>query len=124
MRSPTVTGLDVPGPGSRVFQTMFSLSDHCTGSLSSLLVPSPHRTTELLPLRPNSGGDHQRDEQTTRYSRIPSHHESSWYQYQIGSQAKRLLRGWPVLAGREIIGDHLVVRSHHAVISPRPHRRR
>ena len=41
MRLPTVTGLDVPGPGSRVRQTTFSFEDHWTGRSLSVLVPRP-----------------------------------------------------------------------------------
>src|SRR5579872_7057966 len=41
MRSPTVMGLDVPGPGSLVFQTMFFVDDHSTGRPVSSLMPCP-----------------------------------------------------------------------------------
>src|SRR6516225_5203963 len=41
MRLPTVTGLEPPGPGRAVFQTMFLSLDHSTGKFFSELVPSP-----------------------------------------------------------------------------------
>jgi hypothetical protein len=40
-RSPSVIGLDAPGPGNSDFYTMFSDDDHFVGSIDSLLIPSP-----------------------------------------------------------------------------------
>src|SRR4051812_22216256 len=41
MASPTVMGLEVPRPGSLVFQTMFSFSDHLVGGPLSGLTALP-----------------------------------------------------------------------------------
>src|SRR3954470_17871975 len=41
MRGPTVTGLDVPGPGSGVCQTMFLWEDHSVGNPVAVLTPWP-----------------------------------------------------------------------------------
>src|SRR5687767_13522093 len=40
-RSPTTIGLDDPGPGSSIFQAIFSFGPHLTGSADSALAPLP-----------------------------------------------------------------------------------
>ena len=41
MRGPTAIALDVPAPGSSVFQTMLEVPDHVTGVPLSALVAVP-----------------------------------------------------------------------------------
>src|SRR5437016_1126692 len=54
MRLAVVTGLEVPGPGSGVFQTMFFSEDHWAGKPVSELVPSPFGPRNSLQSAPRA----------------------------------------------------------------------
>src|SRR6516162_3971418 len=62
MRSPTVIGLELPGPGNSVFQARFLSALHLTGRSFSLDVPSPSGPRNCGQSPPAPGGAATRTE--------------------------------------------------------------